>query len=540
MGIKAFTLLLLTAVFAQNSYAAPTNKKASRCNAYLEVQHTESLAANENYAPLTTKKTVDTAPFPPLEEAFPQGRGFLNSSVPINAANSIKAKTLGLDEWGIRIYPVSSEEEALQHYNTGGGNPNPLEAYTEISMNPWYLLLPNGQKWDRMTSEELEAYRSQPEDSKFDYSTWQYKKAIQQGAKLMYFHRDQISRSRIENRLSQFQEMLGKDEKQTAKIQAVIEVYQKFLTDPNFTKSDFYHYKELPIKIVDTLPADPKEDRWTEVPKHNGEQMNKLRILVNREADGEFFFQNGWFALETHGVIHIDDFLDRITAKKLRKFSKSLLNKGYRVTFNQNIRMVIEEAGEQVRGGKSNKGNSRFTEEQIQGYEELLRTGRGFSVEVWHPEGFLVGGTFGSFINGVAAAESVYYPQVDDPDLIALSKLFKEDPKFKAYENDPVLKNSIDFAKVSVLTLMALLKSNEVEWIDAGMVTPFTASMSGLYIWREEFMKMVEDAGIAAEKAKKKSLDYPPAIGSVAKAGTTPMKMRDFVKLHSTKQIEKK
>src|SRR5690606_35636297 len=113
--------------------------------------------------------------------------------------------------------------------------------------------------------------------------------------------------------------------------------------------------------------------------------------------------------------------------------------------------------------------------------------------------------------------------------------LFKEDPKFKAYENDPVLKKSIDFAKVSVLTLMALLKTNGIDWIDAGMVTPFTASMSGIYIWREEFMKMVEEA---AKTIKIKSLKYPDNVGSLAKPGTVPMKMKDFVKLHSTKQVE--
>ena len=472
-----------------------------------------------------------TAPFPPYRQGFIQGRGLLTTDVPVNPENMLKGKSLGINEWGIRIYPVSSEAEALQHYNSGGGNKNPLEAYTEMPMQTWYLLLPNGQKWDSFNDEQRAAYNKLPEAEKSDYGTWQYKKAIKQGAKLMFFERNQVSRSRIEKRLVELQEILNQNEKLKDTLPEFIETYEQFLLKTE--KRDTYHYRSLPIDIVNTLPALPPEDKWTEVPTDTAKKIVKLEVSYSNETDGEFLYQYGWFTPEARGVIKIDDFLARSTAKDLGKFIKSLLNKGYRITFNQALRMVMQESGDQVRGTKAIKGASRFTETQIESYEQLQKQGNAFSVEIWHPEGFLAAGTFGTISNGVVGAESVYYPKVNDPDLIALKELFQKNPLFAAYASDPVLKKSIDFAKTTVLLLMNVLKANGIEFIDAGMVTPFTRKVSGKYIWREEYRKLVQDT---VKKSAGKQVQFPPAMGSVPKEGTVPMKIKDFVEKHSPKQ----
>ncbi len=53
-------------------------------------------------------RSLETAPFPPLSEAFPYGRGLIDTKVPVTPENILKAKSLGIKDWGLRIYPVSS------------------------------------------------------------------------------------------------------------------------------------------------------------------------------------------------------------------------------------------------------------------------------------------------------------------------------------------------------------------------------------------------------------------------------------------------
>ena len=471
-------------------------------------------SANENVS--------QTTPFPPLHQAFPYGRGLIDTSVPVTPENTLKAKSLGLNEWGIRIYPVSSLEEALKHYNKG--------EYYEISMQTFYLLLPKGASWKSMSDEDRTKYEALSTEEQRQIGTWEYQKLIQQGAKLVYLHRDQISRQRIEKRLAELKETAAKDEKKRDALGKFITVFEDFLKTAG--KKESYQYKTLPIDIVNNLPGDTSQDQWTDVPADTAKKMTNLEISLLIKDEGDLFYQMGWFAPEVHGVIVVDDFTSRSTAKDLRKFIKSLFNKGYRITFNQNPRMVIEEAGDQVRGQKETKGASRFKEETIRTYEELIKAGKAYSIEIWHPTGILVGGTFGFISNGVVGGESVFYPNPKDPDLLKLKELFKNDPRFAAYSSDPVLSKSIDFAKVAVLTLMDALKANGIDFMDAGMVTPFTKSMSGKYIWKEDFERLM---GKAASASADKEFSLPAAQGAAPTAEFTPMKIKDFIAKHAQK-----
>lgn len=468
------------------------------------------LSANDNVS--------QTTPFPPLHHAFPYGRGLLDTNTPVTVENLIKSKTLGLMEWGVRIYPATSLDNALRKYNEG--------EYHEMSMQTWYLVLPPNHPWKPRTKKEYEEnYKNLPDAEKAELTTWEYKKLIREGAKLVYLHKENISRKRIEQHAAKLKEQAEKEPNKRNAIEKFIKVYEEFLN--NGPKAESYPYKSLPIDIVNRLPGDATEDKWMEVPTDVQAKVRSLENSFLEEGEGEFFFQSGWFLPEVRGVIYPEEFLNRSTSKDLQKFMRALFNKGYRVTFNQQPRMVIEEAGNQVRGHKESQGDTRFKEDLILAYEQMIRAGKAYSIELWHPTGMLVGGTFGMISNGTINAESVYYPNLKDPDVMALKDLFENDPRFAEYKKDPVITKSIDMAKVPVRLLLLLLQWHGYSFMDAEMVTPFTQSMSGKYVWLSDFNNMRANI---AKHAKKTPLKFPKELGAPVSARFTPMKIKDFVK----------
>lgn len=504
-------LLLLTLIFASVNSAYAETKIITNCDLALAV------ITNDNANP--------AAPFPPLTEAFPYGRGLLDTRVPVNPENTIKAKTLGVNDWGLRIYPVSSVEQAMKHYNSG--------EFNDRSMQPFYLLLPKGNSWEMMSEQRREEYDNLSAKEQNELGTWEYNKWLKQGAKLIYLHLDQVSHTRIEQRFeelkTQFQTLNLPPGPKRKAFEETLKEFQDFLASS--TKQASYHYKTLPIDIVNNLLGDAKEDKWTEAPESLSKKIHTLNISMGNRTDGEFFYQTGWFMPEIKGVIMLDEYFKSSVAKEMKKFLVNLLNKGYSFTINQAPRLAIDEAGTMVRSHKKVKGGSRFLEEMIQTYEKLITEGKAYSLEAWHPTGVLTAATFGTSINGVLDGESVYYPAKDDPDLVALKELFTTDPKFAQYAKDPLFSKSIDFGKLMIYILALTAQKNGLKFIDAGMVTPFTRSIGGRYMWLTDYLALKDDAA----KNGPKQFDFPE--GKLAPQ-ITPVSMKDFVEMHKPKQLE--
>ncbi len=192
-----------------------------------------------------------------------------------------------------------------------------------------------------------------------------------------------------------------------------------------------------------------------------------MEWAISEPERGFYIYQKGWFFPKYRGMIRYEDTLKSETYKKLRKLARSLINKGFQITFNTAYREALEKIAQQERRGQVS-GSSRymddlFVQESVQSFLQH----KAFSVEVWDPEGRLVGGNVGVISGNLFSPDSVFYDT-------------------QSY------KNGIDFAKISVVALMDRLQNAGIGFLDAGMVTPFTASLKGRYVTAEEFLKTLK------------------------------------------------
>lgn len=167
-----------------------------------------------------------------------------------------------------------------------------------------------------------------------------------------------------------------------------------------------------------------------------------------------------WFSPDPRGVI----FMDEIHVP--RSFEKFLKKNPFRVSFNTKMREVILEC---ARVPRKDQPGTWITPDIISGYEKLFKEDLAYSVEVWSGD-TLVGGLYGVCMGEFFSGESMF---------------MKED-------------NASKFALWSILRL---LKSHGVRFLDTQMVTPVVESFGGKYIDRNEFLEMLEE--LNWEKPKK-------------------------------------
>lgn len=159
-----------------------------------------------------------------------------------------------------------------------------------------------------------------------------------------------------------------------------------------------------------------------------------------------------WFSPDPRGAI----FLEEIHLP--RTFEKFLKKNPYKVTFNQRMKEVILEC---ARVPRKNQPGTWITPDIIKGYERLFNEGLAYSVEVWN-EDQLVGGLYGVCMGEFFSGESMF---------------MKED----------------NASKLALWSILQLLKSKNVRFLDTQMVTPVVEAFGGKYIDREEFLDMLEE-----------------------------------------------
>lgn len=167
-----------------------------------------------------------------------------------------------------------------------------------------------------------------------------------------------------------------------------------------------------------------------------------------------------WFSPDPRGVI----FMEEIHVP--RSFEKFLKKNPYRVTFNQRMREVILEC---ARVPRKNQPGTWITPDIISGYEKLFKEELAYSVEVWRDDE-LVGGLYGVVMGEFISGESMF---------------MKED----------------NASKFALYSLLQLLKSKGIRFLDTQMVTNVVEAFGGKYIERDEFLDMLEE--IDWDKKKK-------------------------------------
>lgn len=158
-----------------------------------------------------------------------------------------------------------------------------------------------------------------------------------------------------------------------------------------------------------------------------------------------------WFSPDPRGVL----FLEEIHLPK--SFEKFLKRNPFSVTFNQKMREVIFEC---ARIPRKDQPGTWITPDIITGYEKLFQEDLAYSVEVWVGDK-LVGGLYGVIMGEYCSGESMFMK-----------------------ENNA--------SKVALWSLLVLLKSKGIKFLDTQMVTNVVETFGGKYIPRVEFLEMIK------------------------------------------------
>jgi leucyl/phenylalanyl-tRNA---protein transferase len=171
-----------------------------------------------------------------------------------------------------------------------------------------------------------------------------------------------------------------------------------------------------------------------------------------------------WWSPDPRAIICCDTI-------KINKTLKKHLNKQiFSVTLNNAFDEVIEYCAD----APFRKEGTWIVDEMIQAYKTMHQQGLAHSIEVWSGEE-LVGGLYGIAINGYFSGESMFYTHSNA-------------------------------SKTALVYLVALLKSQKVEFLDCQMLNPFLADMGCVEVSREKFIEIKNQA---IEKKLPKNFWHP-------------------------------
>ncbi|HLW58221.1 MAG TPA: leucyl/phenylalanyl-tRNA--protein transferase [Bacteriovoracaceae bacterium] len=160
-----------------------------------------------------------------------------------------------------------------------------------------------------------------------------------------------------------------------------------------------------------------------------------------------------WFSPDPRGIIDLDEF------HLPRSFKKFLKKTPFRATFNQDFEKVIELCSTVERKDQT---NTWITDELKEAYIKLFYHQLAYSVEVWNPQGQLVGGLYGVIMGEFVSAESMF--MLED-----------------------------NASKFALYSLCEHFKQTNIAFIDTQMVTSVVELFGGKYIPREVFIKRLQE-----------------------------------------------
>ncbi len=198
---------------------------------------------------------------------------------------------------------------------------------------------------------------------------------------------------------------------------------------------------------------------------------------------GPRFHQSGWTFMKIRGEIKYAKTFESgsDTIKKLLEEGKKYSSRGYTFTFNQNFQESLDLARHQVRRVKDPatgivtfEKNSRYLDDdEYNATLESYKNGNAFSIEFRDPSGKLLAGVLGDKHGNLIAMETIFYDWTRD-------------------EKGNYKKSLIDFSKLAVIAGLKRLHEHGINIVDAGMVTPFTATLKGEYVSRDEFARDIQ------------------------------------------------
>ncbi len=212
--------------------------------------------------------------------------------------------------------------------------------------------------------------------------------------------------------------------------------------------------------------------------------LSKLRTLHLGVA-GVWFSNPGWVLPKIRGVLKMDKAtIGGNTYKNLKGQARKYEGKGYTYHFNYNFEKSLQMLRDQKRVGQDVEEN-RFRQPAVfNAAIQSYKNGKAFSVEMVDRHGNIKGGFVCFRYGNIISINSVFYDPPNEEDVNLEGKT--EEEKKEILET-PLL----DFAKVPVLALMDRLQAAGIEFIDMGMVSPYSHKLKTRYISQAEFLGMV-------------------------------------------------
>lgn len=153
-----------------------------------------------------------------------------------------------------------------------------------------------------------------------------------------------------------------------------------------------------------------------------------------------------WWSPDPRGILPLDNFQ---ASKSLKKFARKC---AYQISINTAFDQVIDVCATISR----NDSGTWITQEMINAYKELHKRGHAHSVEVWN-NNQLIGGLYGVVVGKVFCGESMFH-------------------------------KATNASKLAMLNLVALLKTQDVEFIDCQMQNSHLASLGCIEMPRAQFL----------------------------------------------------
>jgi leucyl/phenylalanyl-tRNA--protein transferase len=130
--------------------------------------------------------------------------------------------------------------------------------------------------------------------------------------------------------------------------------------------------------------------------------------LINAYQSGVFPWYNPdepiyWWSPDPRAVLFPHKILLR------RSLRKSIRNKGYKITFDQDFSGVVQSCA----ASRTNSGGTWISSEMFMAYSQLFKLGIAHSVEIWNTKDELVGGLYGVATGGVFSGESMFSDERD-------------------------------------------------------------------------------------------------------------------------------
>lgn len=172
-----------------------------------------------------------------------------------------------------------------------------------------------------------------------------------------------------------------------------------------------------------------------------------------------------WHSPPERGILLLDQV--HISRTDMEFIERALANPDYEVTTDKAFDEVMTECAEMIRwrrlpNGQRVPDGQWISPEFIRNYTALFARGHAHSIEVWH-NGILVGGLYGTFVDGVFAGESMFHKESN-------------------------------VAKLAMYTLITRLKANGHSFIDTQQSKGLSEKWGAIEVTRAEFQNMLREA----------------------------------------------